>query len=48
MMVLSHYQARIILDAQRSGMDSVIFSLDLGLSTAQLAVNTSRRATPGW
>jgi predicted methyltransferase len=38
MMVLSHYQARIILDAQRSGMDRVILSLDLGLSTAQLAV----------
>ncbi len=39
-MVLSHYQARKILDAQRSGMDSVIFSLDLGLSIAELPVNT--------
>jgi predicted methyltransferase len=36
LVILSHYQAKEILDAQRSGKDSVNISLDLGLSTTQL------------
>ena len=39
MVVLSHYQAKIILGAQRNGMGSVNISLDLGLSTTQLLLH---------
>ena len=39
MMVLSHYQARKVLDARRSGMSGVVLSLDLGRSTAQLPMD---------
>jgi predicted methyltransferase len=37
--VLSHYQAKVVLDAQRNGMSTVSVSPDLGLSTVQLPVN---------
>ncbi len=39
MVVLSHYQASQVLDDLRSGKASVILSLDLGLSTAQLPLS---------
>jgi predicted methyltransferase len=39
MIVLSHFQAKDILGAQRNGMGSVNISLDLGLSSAQLLLH---------
>ncbi|MFZ2098738.1 MAG: hypothetical protein WAV05_19060 [Anaerolineales bacterium] len=39
LMVLSHFQANVALEAKRERMDSVTLSLDLGLSTSQLALN---------
>jgi len=39
MVVLSHYQAKKVLDAQLNGMGSVNISLDLGLSTTQLLLH---------
>jgi predicted methyltransferase len=39
MVVLSHLQAKVVLDAQRNGMGTVNLSLDLGLSTVQLPVD---------
>jgi predicted methyltransferase len=39
LMVLSHFQANVALEAKREGMDSVTLSLDLGLNTTQLALN---------
>jgi predicted methyltransferase len=37
--VLSHYQAKLVLDAQHNGMSSVSLSLDLGLSTTHLLLD---------
>jgi predicted methyltransferase len=39
MVILSHYQAKEVLVAQRNGMGSVNISLDLGLSTTQLLLH---------
>jgi len=36
MVILSHYQAKEVLSAQRTGMGSINISLDLGLSVTQL------------
>jgi uncharacterized protein len=36
MVVISHYQAKVVLEAQRMGMGAINLSLDLGLSTTQL------------
>ena len=46
MVVLSHYQAKVVLTAQRNGMESVSLSLDLGFSTVQLPVNTQGLQLP--
>jgi predicted methyltransferase len=44
--VLSHYQAKEILDARRKGMGSVNISLDLGLSSTQIPADTQGLLLP--
>ena len=44
--VLSHYQAKVVLDAQRNGMGMVSVSLDLGLSTVQLPIDAQGLQLP--
>ncbi|OGO64250.1 MAG: spermine synthase [Chloroflexi bacterium RBG_19FT_COMBO_50_10] len=39
MVVLSHYQVKLVLDALRNGLGTLSMSLDLGLSTTQLSVD---------
>jgi predicted methyltransferase len=46
MVILSHYQARIILEAQRNGIVSLNVSLDLGLSTTQLLLHSQGLQLP--
>jgi uncharacterized protein len=46
MVVLSHYQAKAILNAQHKGMGSVNISIDLGLSTTQLLLNAQGMQLP--
>ena len=46
MVILSHYQAKIILEAQRSGIVSLKVSLDLGLSTTQLLLHSQGLQLP--
>jgi predicted methyltransferase len=46
LVVLSHYQAKVVLDAQRMGMGTVSLSLDLGLSTIQLPMDTQGLQLP--
>jgi predicted methyltransferase len=46
MVVLSHYQAKIILEAQRNGIVSLNVSLDLGLSTTQLLLHSQGLQLP--
>jgi uncharacterized protein len=46
MVVLSHYQAKQVLEAQRNGMGSVVTSPDLGLSTTQLKLDTEGLQLP--
>lgn len=45
--VLSHYQAQIILKAQASGQSAVTVSLDLGLSTSSLQLSKTGISLPG-
>jgi hypothetical protein len=44
--VLSHYQAKLVLDAQHNGMSSVSLSLDLGLSTTHLLLDAQGLQLP--
>jgi predicted methyltransferase len=46
MVVLSYYQVREVLAAQRSGKDTVSISLDLGLSKTQLALDSKELYLP--
>ena len=41
LVVLSHYQANIALEAKRSGLDEITMSLDLGLSSTHLLLSPS-------
>lgn len=44
--VLSHYQAKELVNAQRKGMGSVNISLDLGLSSTQIPLDTQGLLLP--
>jgi predicted methyltransferase len=44
--VLSHYQAKELVDARRKGMGSVNISLDLGLSSTQIPADTQGLLLP--
>jgi predicted methyltransferase len=46
MIILSHYQAAILLEAHHSGLDTISVSLDLGLTTTEVALTPDRVILP--
>ena len=46
MIVLSHYQARALIEAHRAGHTTLNFSLDLGLTTTEITLTPDRLILP--